>query len=184
MFTTFLSRNLQVAMLVSAQREAGEAAEAAARSIVKAALEDPRQFLGRQTRSTGENIRIYIYTLYIATSSGSPSVFLRQDNVTCVVAMLKWEMWLEWSTSRWKKDAKRDLPMWQTGSDGCGVKETQLDTHFTHQTDWASKLFNVLSLDMSLDDFDRTGLSFEDVCPLDGKHVPRISVLPGSLHCD
>lgn len=61
MFTTFLSRNLQVAMLVSAQREAGEAAEAAARSIVKAALEDPRQFLGRQTRSTGENIRIYIY---------------------------------------------------------------------------------------------------------------------------
>ena len=27
----------------------------------------------------------------------------------------------------------------------------------------------------------RTGLSFEDVCPLDGKHVPRIAVLPGSL---
>jgi len=45
----------KVAMLVSAQREAGEAAEAAAKSIVKAALEDPRQ----------------------------------QDNVTCVVAMLK-----------------------------------------------------------------------------------------------
>jgi len=27
---------------------------------------------------------------------------------------------------------------------------------------------------------ERTGLSFEDVCPLDGKHVPRISVLPGN----
>ena len=48
-------------MLVSAQREAGEAAEAAAKSIVKAALEDPRQFLGRQTRSTG--VYIYIATM-------------------------------------------------------------------------------------------------------------------------
>ena len=55
MFTTFLSHNLQVAMLVSAQREAGEAAEAAAKSIVKAALEDPRQFLGRQTRWLGRS---------------------------------------------------------------------------------------------------------------------------------
>lgn len=47
--------HLQVAMLVSAQREAGEAAEAAAKSIVKAALEDPRQFLGRQTRWLGRS---------------------------------------------------------------------------------------------------------------------------------
>ena len=93
--------SLKFVRLISAQCEAEEAAEAAAKSIVKAALEDPRQSLGQdrwfschphRTWILGEHDPMMFLPFAVDGSIGileEATFSLRQDNVTCVVAILK-----------------------------------------------------------------------------------------------
>jgi hypothetical protein len=128
---------------------------------------------------------------------------LRQDNVTCVVALLKWVGGSQsGEKTRWK-GSLQGLP----GNDVYPQMVLFIGKMMMHQWIYCrctvpypsvAAFLLLVQFESHFDFFDlhgtmilvddsktlcRTGLSFEDVCPLDGKHVPRIAVLPGCSSC-